>query len=225
MTLFLPRLDVEQLQEQTLFFLAEDPSTDGSVLDLIVKYFLTSDALIEKIVRHPHVEQTTLNYVRLFGSPATLTLPVSESASEQEVEQKRVLIVSQLRVPEKIRLALKGNREARTLLLKDSNREVVMSVLKSPKLTDDEVEAIAQSKAVSEEVLRVVARNPSWTRRYSVVESLVNNPKTPLAVSLGFLKNLRGNGLDQVAKNKGVPSPLRTTAMKMLQTKRSAGKA
>ncbi len=223
MTPCLPRLDVEQLQESTLFFLAEDPGTDGSLLDEIAKCFLTTEPLIEKIARHPHVDKTTLNYIRLFGTPSSVSFLErinQESLPESEVEAKRVTMVNQLRVPDKIRLALKGNKEARTLLLKDPNRLVVLAVLKSPRLTDDEVENIAKSRNMSEEALRTVARNSTWVRRYSVVEALVNNPKTPLTLSMGFLKSLRVKALVDLSKNKGISAALRTTALKMVQTKK-----
>lgn len=228
LTLCLPRLDVEQIQESTVYFLAEHPDTEGTMLDTIAKYFLTTDPLIQKIVAHPNVEKTTLNYIRLFVSPAALaflglsprTAILSEPEPElEEMTHKRVMLIGQLKTPEKIQLALKGNKEARTLLLKDSNRQVVMAVLESPRLTDDEIDGMAKSKNMSEEVLRTMSRNPAWMRKYPVMEGLVSNPKTPLPISLGFLKSLRIKDLERLSKNKGVSSVLRTTAVKLLMAK------
>lgn len=196
------------------------------MLDAIAKYFLTTDPLIQKIVAHPNVEKTTINYIRLFVSPASLAFlglsPRTVIHPEPELEEmthKRVMVIGQLKTPEKIQLALKGNKEARTLLLKDPNRQVVMAVLESPRLTDDEIDGMAKSKNMSEEVLRTMSRNPAWMRKYPVMEGLVNNPKTPLPISLGFLKNLRIKDLERLSKNKGVSSVLRTTAVKMLMVK------
>ena len=225
MTRFLPHLDLEQVEEATLFFLAESPSTQGPLLDLIVKYYLTIDALLLKVARHPNVEETTLNYIRLFGPPHILAsldgLRASNAApmSEAEIQQRRVMTITQLRVPEKIQLALKGNREARLLLIKDPDRQVSLAVLQSPKLTDDDVEKIAQSRNVSEDVLRVLSRNPLWTRRYAVREALTSNPKTPLAISLGFLKGLQAADVGRLAKDKGVPAALRSSAGKLVSLK------
>jgi hypothetical protein len=220
LTLFLPRLDIEQLQESTLFFLAEDPVTDGYTLDLIVKYFLTLNSLIEKIEKHPNVEQTTLNYIRLFVSSPTPQKEISKEETQRS-HQERITAIGQLTVSEKIRLAIKGNRATRLALVKDSNREVVLSVIKNPKLTDDEVEGFAQSKEMIEEALRVISRNPSWTRRYSIVNALVNNPKTPLTISLSLLKGLRGTDMEHLSKNKGVSSVIRATALKIVQIRKS----
>jgi len=223
----LPRLDIEQVQESTLYFLAEHPETDGPLLDLIAKYFLTTEPLLKKIVQHPNVEKTTLNYIRLFVSPAVLAFlglsPKTAMLPESELEavtQNRAVAIGSLSVPEKIKLALKGNKEARVLLLRDPNRQVVMAVLESPKLTDEEVDNIAQSRNVSEDVLRTMARNRVWVQRYAVTAALVNNPKTPLSISLDFLKHLRGKDLERIVKNKGISATLRTTAIKMLDKRR-----
>jgi hypothetical protein len=226
LTTFLPRLDVEQLQESTLFFLAESVETEGATLDLMAKYFLTTEPLIKKIVRHPRVLSATLNYIRLFGPASILASDVfpssnvKETLSDPEILQKRVAEIEHLRIPEKIQLALKGNREARLLLLRDPNRQVALAVLSSPKLTDEEVEIVAESRNVSEEVLRTVARNAAWTRRYAVREALTRNPKTPLSFSMTFLKGLRQQDMTRLAKDKGVPAAIRTTAAKMLAIKR-----
>jgi len=225
--LFLPRLDIERLQPETLLFLAEDPSTDGSLLDLMAKYFLTTESLIQKIFHHRNVLETTLNYIRMFGdysqaSWLTARQKNGEAAAEPEPKAQNLFQhVQQMRVSEKIQLALKGNKEARALLLKDSNKQVVLAVLGSPRITEQEVEAIAQSKSVSEEILRVIANNRSWMKNYGVVVGLVNNPKTPVGLSLGLIKNLKAKDLSNLARNKGVPEVIRTSAARMLQTKRS----
>jgi hypothetical protein len=227
--LFLPRLNIETLQPETLLFLAGDASTDGSTLDLMAKYFLTTESLIQKIFQHPNVWETTLNYVRMFGDYAQETWLISKrkenhmgTVPEPEPEALNLFQqVQQMRVSEKIQLALKGNKEARALLLKDSNKQVILAVLNSPRITEQEVESIAQSKGVSEDALRVIANNRSWMKNYGIIVGLVNNPKTPVGISLGFIKNLKPKDLNNLARNKGVPEVIRTSAGKFLQTKRA----
>lgn len=217
------------LQSETLLFLAGDSSTDGSTLDLMAKYFLTTELLIQKIVRHPNAWETTLNYVRMFGDYAQEPwLPSKGKGNPAETgpapEPEFVNLfqqVQQMKVSEKIQLALKGNKEARALLLKDSNKQVILAVLNSPRLTEQEVESIAQSKNVSEDILRVVANNRSWMKNYGIIVGLVNNPKTPVGLSLGFIKNLKPKDLSSLAKNKGVPEAIRNSAGRFLQMKRA----
>lgn len=223
---FLPRLNIEILQQETLLFLADERSTDGALLDLMAKYFLTTESLIRKILRHPNLLQSTLNYVRMFGDPswqewAPSSPPPSMETPAEEVFQNLFQQVQQMRVSEKIQLALKGNKEARALLIKDSNKQVVMAVLNSPRLTEQEVEMIALSKNVSEEILRVIANNRSWLKNYMIVSALVNNPKTPVGLSLGFLKNLKPRELGITAKNKNIPEVVRSSANRLLQLKKN----
>ncbi|TAK01098.1 MAG: hypothetical protein EPO39_14865 [Candidatus Manganitrophaceae bacterium] len=225
--LLLPHLNIELLQPETLLFLAEDPSTDGTLLDLMAKYFLTTEALIRKVFDHPNVWETTLSYVRMFGDYSQEPWLASRfkqtgAATEPEPQAQNLFQqVQHMRVSEKVQLALKGNKEARALLLKDSNKQVVLAVLGSPRITEQEVELIAQSKSVSEDILRVIANNRSWLKNYGVVVGLVNNPKTPVGLSLGFIKNLKAKDLGNLARNKGVPEVIRSTAGRLLQTKRA----
>lgn len=225
--LLLPRLNLEILQSETLLFLVEDSSTDGFTLDLITKYFLTTESLIRKIFQHPNAWEATLNYVRMFGDYAQEPWFASkrkELDTEAAPEPDFVNLfqqVQQMKVSEKIQLALKGNKEARALLLKDSNKQVILAVLNSPRLTEQEVESIAQSKNVSEDILRVVANNRNWMKNYGIIVGLVNNPKTPVGLSLGFIKNLKPKELNNLAKNKGVPEVIRSSAGKFLQMKRA----
>ncbi|MCG3115650.1 MAG: hypothetical protein LLH30_08240 [Candidatus Manganitrophus sp. SA1] len=227
--LLLPRLNLEILQSETLLFLVEDSSTDGFTLDLITKYFLTTESLIRKIFQHPNAWEATLDYVRMFGDYAQEPWFASKRKElDTEAVQEPEFVnlfqqVQQMKVSEKIQLALKGNKEARALLLKDSNKQVILAVLNSPRLTEQEVESIAQSKNVSEDILRVVANNRNWMKNYGIIVGLVNNPKTPVGLSLGFIKNLKPKELNNLAKNKGVPEVIRSSAGKFLQMKR-AGK-
>lgn len=227
--LLLPRLNLEILQFETLLFLVEDSSTDGFTLDLITKYFLTTESLIRKIFQHPNAWEATLNYVRMFGDYAQEPWFASKRKElDTEAVQEPEFVnlfqqVQQMKVSEKIQLALKGNKESRALLLKDSNKQVILAVLNSPRLTEQEVESIAQSKNVSEDILRVVANNRNWMKNYGIIVGLVNNPKTPVGLSLGFIKNLKPKELNNLAKNKGVPEVIRSSAGKFLQMKR-AGK-
>ena len=224
---FLPRLDVELLQQETLLFLAGERSTDGVLLDLMARYFLTTEALLRKILHHPNLLESTLSYVRMFGDPSYRELipsqrqPSSEEADPELRVQNLFQQVQQMGVSEKISLALKGNKEARSLLIKDSNKQVVLAVLNSPRLTEQEVEMIALSKNVSEEILRIVGNNRSWIKNYLIVAALVNNPKTPVGLSLGFLKILKPKELGVVGKNKNIPEVIRSSAHRMLQLKKS----
>ncbi len=101
------------------------------------------------------------------------------------------------------------------ILIKDSSKQVALAVLANPKLTLHEVEIIAASRNVSEEVLREIAANKDWIKSYSVTLALVNNPKTPVPMGLTFLAKLRTRDLRFVGKNKGVPEVIRMSAKRL----------
>jgi len=119
-----------------------------------------------------------------------------------------------LNVPQKIKAAMKGNREVRAVLARDPNKIVSLAVLSSPKLSESEVESIARMGNVSEDVLRTVAQSRAWTKNYNIVVALVRNAKTPLALTLTLLNRLNEKDLKTVSVDHNVPEPLRAAAKK-----------
>ena len=130
--------------------------------------------------------------------------------------------VSTLTVMQKMKLAMRGTREQRTLLIRDPNRLVASAVLSSPKLTENEVEGFARMANVSEEVLRVIGSNRTWIKNYGVASNLVRNPKTPIALSLQLLNRLTERDVKMLTTDRNVPEPLRIAARKKVSEKASA---
>lgn len=139
---------------------------------------------------------------------------------EERSEAERISTVQKLyrlNTAEKLITALKGSREERAVLVRDPNRLVSAAVLGSPRLTDVEVEAFAGMKNVSDEVLRQIGNNREWTKRYGVVSSLVKNPRTPLAISLGLVSRLNPRDIKSLSTDRNVPEVIRRQAMKFIQ--------
>jgi hypothetical protein len=137
------------------------------------------------------------------------------AASDELTEEERLSTIQKIAlmtVSERVQAALKGGREERVILIRDSNRLVAEAVLDSPKLSDSEVEAIAQMKNVSEEVLRMLSSKREFAKNYSVVRNLVRNPKTPIANSLTLLNRILTSDLKALARDKNVPEILRKMA-------------
>lgn len=131
--------------------------------------------------------------------------------------------VSRMRVIERVQLALKGNREERMLLIHNANKMVQRAVLQSPRITEQEVEGFAAMASLGDEILRMIGSNRAFVKNYVVARNLVNNPKTPLEVSLHLLPRLTPQDLKFLTMNKNVPEILRTMATK-LQRQRSQAK-
>lgn len=120
--------------------------------------------------------------------------------------------IRDMNIGEKIRLALLGNAAARSILVRDPNRIVAMSAISSPAMSESEAKNAAQSREVSEDVLRYIGRKREWLRSYEMKRHLCNNPKTPLALSMGFLSHLRRNDLRALSRSRGIPGPLKQAA-------------
>jgi len=141
-----------------------------------------------------------------------------EHEQEEEAQAHKLGLQARLLrldVGERSKEARHGDQETRMILIKDSSKQVALAVLANPKLTLHEVEMIAASRNVSEEVLREIAGNKDWIKSYSVTLSLVNNPKTPVPMGLTFLPKLRTRDLRFVGKNKGVPEVIRMSAKRL----------
>jgi len=128
-------------------------------------------------------------------------------------------MIQKMTVYQKIKLARLGNREARGLLVRDRNKVVAVAAVTSPKVTENEIISIAQSRSVSDEVLRLVAQNRQWTRGYQVKQALAANPKTPQPLAMGFVSQLQDADLLALMKSKDVPSVISIHARRLLTKK------
>ncbi len=140
-------------------------------------------------------------------------LPAEPESRQNEIIKR----LSTLSMRERMRYALFGNREIRMVLVRDTNKEIARSVLRSPKITDGEVEAISAMRGVTEDVLREIGQNRAWTKSYTVVQNLVRNPKTPPAISQNLLFRLRTPELLQLSRDRSVPDAVRYNASRALR--------
>ena len=124
--------------------------------------------------------------------------------------------VQQMGVVERVRAAMKGSREVRTMLIRDPSKMVASAVLSSPRLTGSEIESFAKMTSVSDDVLRAIGQNRAWVKNYGVAHALVRNPKTPVAMSLTLLQRLVERDVRSVAMDRNVPEPLRLAARRRL---------
>jgi len=127
--------------------------------------------------------------------------------------------INALDVKGRIQLALKGSKEERSILVRDGTKVVALAVLEAPKLSDGEVEKFASQKNVLEAVLRQIPLKRRFMKNYKVVRNLVSNPRTPLDLGLGLMKNLLSQDLKNIANNKEISETIRKLAMKMFQQK------
>jgi hypothetical protein len=145
-------------------------------------------------------------------------LPLDPVEREGAILEK----LASMTVPQKLRQAMFGNREIRALLVRDHNREVAKGVLRSPKLTESEVEAFAAMRNVTDEVLREIGNSREWTRCYAIAHSLVKNPKTPPMISQRMLSRLHTKDLTLLGRDRGIPEAVRRNAQRIAAQRASA---
>jgi hypothetical protein len=150
---------------------------------------------------------------------AALAEAVAEA--EPDIHRRQTLLqqIAKMTVAQRVQFAMKGSADARRTLIRDSNKVVQRAVLQSPRLTDQEVEAFASMANLTDEILRLIAGNRAFRKNYVVVRNLLNNPKTPLDVSLKLLPMIIATDLKRLTMNKNIPETLRTTAMKLQRTR------
>ncbi|MBI3608946.1 MAG: hypothetical protein HY207_13380 [Nitrospirae bacterium] len=150
--------------------------------------------------------------------------PAPEVAkAKPESELSIFQLVQRMNVAAKVKFAFRADKEGRALLLKETSRLVVMAVLNSPKITEQEIEMVAKSRNVSEEVLRVIARKREWIANYAIRLGLVGNPKTPIAIALTHMNSLKTRDLGFLAKDRGVPEAIRLAAQRLARARLEKG--
>ncbi|MBD0373618.1 MAG: hypothetical protein ICV60_22480 [Pyrinomonadaceae bacterium] len=158
------------------------------------------------------LEQRQANADRLISE----TLREGEAAPERIALIRRIMLMT---VKDRIKLGLKGDREARSILIRDPNKIVATAVINNPRITDHEVESIASMRTVADEVLRLISMNRAWARSYTIIHNLVRNPRTPITTSISILPRIRSKDLQHLSQNRNVPEGVRRQAARLNQAR------
>jgi regulator of extracellular matrix RemA (YlzA/DUF370 family) len=137
---------------------------------------------------------------------------------EGDISPERVSLIRKIMfmtVKDRVKLAMKGDREARGILIRDSNKVVATGVIHNPRITDHEIENISAMRQVSEEVLRIIGNNRQWARSYPIIHNLARNPRTPMATAVQILTRIRTKDLKSIALNRNVSEAVRRQAYRL----------
>jgi hypothetical protein len=163
---------------------------------------------IELLISEPPLEDLSLE-----------GLPLEGSERETAITHR----LSSMPVREKIQYALFGTREIRAMLVRDTNKEIARAVLRSPKLRENEVESIASMRNVTEDVLREIGNSREWTKGYSIVHTLIKNPKTPPTISQRLMFRLRTQDLTLMTRDRSISDAVRHNATRLLKQRANKG--
>ena len=151
-----------------------------------------------------------------------ITVPtalVEDPPAGRGVEPNLLLQLQTMTVSEKIKLALRGNRDARMLLIRDANKLIRRFVLQNPRIGDEEIIALAKNRSADDELLRIIGDSRDWTKNYQVRLGLVTNPKTPLVYALRFLSGLVDRDIRMLAKSKNVSATVSAQAKRIVNSR------
>lgn len=225
---------LRQLPDDHLAMVATAPGMHPQVLDMLARLHHSRRNIASLIISHPNAGKDTLQFLAEQGISSTEAEEESAGsgqvdvfAAEDEVEDVEVQteedefrskfqLAQVISISEKIKFALTGDKEWRSIMIKDSNKLVSGAVLKNPRITDQEILSIAKSNMINEETVRTICSNKDWIKNYQIRKALVENNKTPLPFALRFLATLTDKDLALISKSKNVSTVIASQARKAL---------
>lgn len=225
---------------KALLYLAE--KGDAQVLDRLAGHqnmLYTNPEVVAAIIANPAAEKT-LKFKLGWQEPPAEDLSSSpgedasdeadegeEGRSQVEIEAlmeeadeqglSKYQIALELKVAEKIKMGLTGDKEWRSILIKDANKLVQGAVMKNPRITDGEVLMVAKNKTSSDELIRLILLNKDWVKLYEMKKALIVHPKTPAPRAMRLIPSLGLKDLKELAKSRQVSTLVATTARKELE--------
>jgi hypothetical protein len=159
------------------------------------------------------MEQRAANAERI---TAEVGVEAGGVAEERLALIRRVMF---MKVKDRIKLGMKGDREARSILIRDANKVVAQAVIQNPRITDHEIEGIAAMRTVADVVLRLIALNRGWARSYPIIHNLVRNPRTPLGSAMTILPRIYTKDLKTLSQNRNVSDAVRRHAVRLVNAR------
>lgn len=157
------------------------------------------------------LEQRAAAADRIIGEIAT-----DEATAERVSLIRRIMMMN---VKDRMKLGMKGDREARGILIRDANKIVSTAVINNPRITEQEVEKIAAMRTVNDEVLRLIGMNRAWARVYPIIHNLVRNPRTPLPTAVTILPRIQTRDLKNISQNRNVSEAVRRQGQRLLSAR------
>ncbi len=217
--ILLLRQDAIVEQPAILEALEENPEASTYTLRRIAEY---REHLLPR--ERTHVERLPTDLYEMDEEELQAAIEAArELPPSGELEPERTKLtegqIRMLPIPARLKLTRGAPRTLRNLLLRDSNAQVATSVVINNSLSDQEVEQIAGSRSVVEEVLTLVARRRDWVGKYNIMKALVWNPRTSLAVTIRLIPRLAVRDLRDLSRDRNIPDAVRSTALRLYRIK------
>lgn len=228
------------MTELQVLAIAENEGCHPKILDMLAHIHWQNVDIAAKLLAHPAIDDNTAAFLsgKLAESaddevedapPEQGEQQKADSGDTEEIEevdeesekfQSKYRLSMKMEINEKIKVALTGDKEWRTLMIRDTNKLVATAVVKNPRITEGEVLALAQSAIQHDEIMRLLCTNKEWVKIYQIRRALVMNCKTPLQAALRFMMTLTDRDLATLAKSKNIATVISTQARRQLMNKK-----
>ncbi|HKZ56255.1 MAG TPA: hypothetical protein VJ024_00970 [Thermodesulfovibrionales bacterium] len=211
-------LDLSSSPREVIELLIEDVS-DPSVFEEIVKANINRPEILKLLLDSPSTpESVRKQAAEVLQVPARSPREIEKVKKSPEMRSQTIYQKIQgLKFSDKRLLALRGGRDVRSVLIKDPNKELSLTVLENPKITETEIELIAKSRTSSDEAIRKIIKKREWMKSYPIILAIVSNPKTPAGIGISLLSGLKTKDLSSLEKNKNIPEAIRSAAKTLLR--------
>lgn len=211
-------LDLSSSPREVIELLIEDAS-DPSVFEEIAKANMNRPEILKLLLDTPSTpESVRKQAAEVLQVPARSPREIEKVKKPPDMRSQTIYQKIQgLNFSDKRLLALRGGRDVRSVLIKDPNKELSLTVLENPKITETEVELIAKSRSTSDEAIRKIIKKREWMKSYPIILAIVSNPKTPAGIGISLLSGLKTKDLSSLEKNKNIPEAIRSSAKTLLR--------
>ncbi len=233
---------------KTLLYLAQNAGAD--VLERLAGHqnmLYENPEIVEAIIANPATEKA-LKFKLGWQDPEEITKqepPQEGSEGDEETDEdgrsqteiealmeeadregmSKYQIAMDLTVSEKIKMGLTGDKEWRSIMMKQSNKLIQGAVMKNPRISDGEVLMVAKAKTSSDDLIRIILLNKDWVKNYEIKKALLAHPKTPPPKALRFVSFLTLRDIKELAKSKQLTNIMSNAIRKELafRIKKSGG--
>jgi hypothetical protein len=145
-----------------------------------------------------------------------------DAAVDEQGEEflSKYKLAQSMGVAEKIKMALTGDKEWRSILIRDANKLVSSGVVKNPRVTEAEILSVVKTGVQNDEIMRLICANKEWIKNIKIRKALVENPRTPVPNALRYLSTLGEKDVAAYAKSRNVSSVISTQARRILLNKK-----
>lgn len=117
---------------------------------------------------------------------------------------------------EKMLLAPKAERSERAILAQENDPQIILYLLKNPRIAVEEVARIAKSPLINATIAELILKTSQWANNTEIKIALVNNPRTPTPLSLRILPSLPEPEIRQLAKGNAINQALKQAALRIV---------